>query len=293
MPSRTRSCRAPGCRIAPAELARCLTSGSSPAWSASANASSNAAICAALAGCCGSSEQARCDQSPVTRMLPSCSAVCAACTSDGHSERGAPPRDRPVSNLICTRATRPAPTGGVDDLLELTDRVGRDVDVGVDQVPVVRAGRRQPAEQPPGVACASQGQRLVARGHPEPLRAGRAGRACHREHPVAVGVGLDHDHQLRTGRAVLGDQLPQPPHVVPDRTEVDDDLGVRTRWGRHERTIFPFRGAGSARPPAPRRPRILLSTGHHLPRARPLHRAATTRPPPRPTDPDRPPAASR
>ena len=104
MPQRTRSKWDEGRRIVAAELARWVTSGSSPAVSARASASRKAASWASLAGWAGSSLAAKWDQIPVTVIRPCRSRSLATSKRGFHSERGAPPRKRPVSTLSCTRA---------------------------------------------------------------------------------------------------------------------------------------------------------------------------------------------
>ncbi len=90
------------------EFAWCRTSGSSPARSATATASRKTSSCAALAGWPGSSAQAKCAHTPVTRSAPSASAARAAATSRGQSAGWQPLRPSPVSTFSCTRAVRPA-----------------------------------------------------------------------------------------------------------------------------------------------------------------------------------------
>ena len=107
MPQRTRSNREEGRSRAAAELARCRTSGSMPVLSSTKQASRKASSCSLLAGWSGSSEQAKCDQTPVTRTAPDSSAAAAAWTSPGHSCSVEPPRLRPVSILSWTRAGTP------------------------------------------------------------------------------------------------------------------------------------------------------------------------------------------
>ena len=58
-----------------------------------------------LAGWSGSSEQAKCDQRPVTTTRPARSAFTAASMRSAQCSRAAPPRESPVSNFSCTRAT--------------------------------------------------------------------------------------------------------------------------------------------------------------------------------------------
>ena len=295
MPSRTRSWRRRGAGARRAELARCRTSGSSPASSASASASSKAADCAALAGWSGSSEQARCDQSPVTRTLPVL--LGGARGRDQRQPllaRGAAAGQAGVDlELHAARAARPA--GPRDDLLELGDRRGRDVDVRLDERREVGA-RAPPASTAAGPVspAARRASASSPRGHAEPLRAGRAGRPGHRHHAVAVAVGLDH-------RPSAAD--PEPPSAtssrsrrtlcrIAPRSTTTSACGLG--GGRHASDHRPIqRRAGPARPPAPRRPRSLAVNGPPPPARRRRHRAATTRPTPRPTGPARPPAASR
>ena len=107
MPQRTASKRAPGRSRAAAELPRCRTSGSSPSASAIASASRNLASWRSLAGWSGSSLQAKCDQTPVTRQLPASSPARARRKTSAQLEAGAPPRESPVSTLICRRAGMP------------------------------------------------------------------------------------------------------------------------------------------------------------------------------------------
>ncbi len=146
---------------------------------ASASASSKASCWAALAGWSGSSEQARCDHSPVTRIDPSSWAARAAVTSASHSSRGAPPRESPVSTLSWTRPDLAGLARAADDLLELGDRVGGHVDVRLDERREVGARSGQPAQQPPGVTGRAQGERLGAGGRrraTRPRPRGRPGR---------------------------------------------------------------------------------------------------------------------
>ena len=94
--------------IAAAVLAMCLTSGVTPAFSASATASANAVSWAAIDGCPGISAQAKWDHRPTTRTAPPAWAASAASTTPGQSARVAPPRVSPVSAFRCSRAVTPA-----------------------------------------------------------------------------------------------------------------------------------------------------------------------------------------
>ncbi len=86
----------------------CRTCGVMPCRSAAASASRNAASWVELAGCCGSSEQAKWLHRPTTSTVPSAAARAAAASSSDHDSAVAPPRDSPVSASRCTRAVRPA-----------------------------------------------------------------------------------------------------------------------------------------------------------------------------------------
>ncbi len=86
----------------------CRTSGRTPAFSAWATASPNAASWAATEGWPGMSAQAKWDHRPTTRTRPRSSAASAASMSPGQSAGVAPPRFSPVSASRCSRAGRPA-----------------------------------------------------------------------------------------------------------------------------------------------------------------------------------------
>jgi hypothetical protein len=91
-----------------AELARCRTSGRSPARAATSSASTKTAACCPLTGWSGPpSAKAKWLQTPVTRTWPEASALAAAAHRSGQSRGVAPPRDSPVSALSCTRAGTP------------------------------------------------------------------------------------------------------------------------------------------------------------------------------------------
>ena len=109
-PKRTRSYRDSGTVSAAAVLAMCLTSGVTPAFSATAIASAKAVSWAAIDGCPGMSAQAKCDHRPVTRTEPRAWAASAAASTPGQSAGVAPPRLSPVSALRCSRARARTPT---------------------------------------------------------------------------------------------------------------------------------------------------------------------------------------
>ena len=228
MPQRTRSKRAEGRRMAAAELARWRTSGSSPAEAASARASRKAASWASLAGCSGSSLAAKCDQMPVRARRPSRSRSLAATNRSCHSDRGAPPRESPVSTLICTRGRRPVPDSAASSVSSATEYAVTSMSAAT------AAARSSPGavsqhstrpESPLARTASADGR------HPEPRGSSRTCCARGLGQPVAVAVRLDHDHQLH--RPVLGDEVAQDTHVVADGSDVDDDLGARMHGIAH------------------------------------------------------------
>ena len=141
MPTRTRSSRLLGRRIAAAELARWRHLRARGRRSAArSSASWNAASWASLAGSSGSSLLEKCDQMPVTRIRPVALALVGALREQvGPScSSGAPPRLSPVSTLSWTRAASPVAATASSS----ADGVGRHVDVLLDRrAPSRRRGR--------------------------------------------------------------------------------------------------------------------------------------------------------
>ena len=221
MPQRTASKRDDGRSTAAAELARCSSSGRRPQSAASATAARKACSCRSFAGWSGSSLHAKCDQSPVSFQLPSRSPARARAKRSAQLARGAPPRLSPVSTLSCTRARRPtASAAAAIASSSATEYADRSIPSATGRSRSV-AGQHQPAEQRTDVPGLAQLERLVDRRDSDPLGTALAGGAGGFDHAVAVAVGLDHRDQR------YADQLAKHAHVVPDRRQVDDDLGER------------------------------------------------------------------
>ena len=134
---------------------------------------------------------------PGPRPAPPCR---AARQTAGQSPAVAPLRDSPVSILRWTRARRsrdprpPAASRAIcsADWAETSTSAatsGREIGVG----------SVQPGQQPTAIPRRAQRQRLLGRGHPEPVGPGLAGHPGALDHPVPVRVRLDHDHHARAG----------------------------------------------------------------------------------------------
>ena len=175
---RTTRCRTGPGRSAPtgagraaAELARWRTSGSSPAAAASVERLAEGRLLGVVGGVVGlvAGGEVRPDAGDRDPARPP-RASAARANRSSQSARAAPPRDRPVSTLSCTRAP---PTAAISS--SSVDGVRRHLDAGRDGGGVVLAGHAQPAQQRPAVAGRAQRQRLVDRGDAEPVGAGLAG----------------------------------------------------------------------------------------------------------------------
>ena len=197
----------------PAELAaRCRNGSSTPSPAATATAAWNSASAAASSS---GEASARCDHRPAMRSRPASSASRAALTSAGQSSGLAPFRCRPVSTLRCT-AAGVAPHG-VQDAVELTEGRHPQFDIGVDRGGEVRPLTVEPREQrhlDPRRAQRDPGRNLE---HGQRARAALDRSPSERQHPVPVRIRLDGDHA--PGRR---DQLGERPHVVAERSEIED-----------------------------------------------------------------------
>ena len=296
MPRRTRSWRASGWSSAPAELARCRTSGRRPASSASAQASSKACCCAALAGWSGSSAHAKWDHRPVTRTAPSSSAACAA------GDQGQPlgPGRASAGQAGVELQLHAAPVGRPRAHRGRCRRAAR---------PTRRSRRRRPApaaRSPPRARRASTApdrshrpaagpappRRWPRRATPPrpdgrraPPGASRGRRRPPSPRPSAAGAWPSVETSSRS-RDTLCRTAPRS--MTISACGLDGLAGLAMT-----RSSFHSGRAGFARPPAPRRPRRSRSTAHHRwPRPR-QRRAATTRPRPRRTGRGRRRAATR
>ena len=85
----------------------CRTRGVSPAAATTSSAASKATSCSALVALLGASATAKCDQTPVTCIVPLPSSWAARSTSAGQSPAVAPLRPNPVSTFSWTRARTP------------------------------------------------------------------------------------------------------------------------------------------------------------------------------------------
>ena len=225
-PHRTASNRDDGRSTAAAELARCSSSGRSPESSASATAARKACSCRSLAGWSGSSLHAKCDQRPVIFQLPSRSPARARANRSAQVARGAPPRLRPVSTLSCTRARRPtASAAAAMASSSATEYAERSIPSATGRSRSVPGSISQQSSGPPYPASRSWSASVDGRDR-DPLGAALAGGAGGLHHTVAVAVGLDHGDQRHP------DQLAEHAHVVPDRRQVDDDLGELAAVGQ-------------------------------------------------------------
>ena len=218
-PKRTRSSRDSGTVSAAAVLAICRTSGVTPAFSANATASANAASWAATDGCPGMSAQAKCDHRPVTRTEPRAWASRAASTTPGQSAAVAPPRLSPVSALRCSRARTPARTAAASILATNATEPAVKIDVAADRLGGVAEGHQ--AQHRRGDPGPAERDRLGQVGDAQP--AGPAGQRGPggRDHAVAVPVGLHRGHHLAAAY-----QVAQRGDVAGDRAEVDEGLPV-------------------------------------------------------------------
>jgi hypothetical protein len=129
------------------------------------------------------------------------------------------PAGEPRVDLELDPGGAPSTPRGGTDLVELGDGVRRHVDVGLDRGPVVLARHRQPAQERTLVPGLAEGDRFVEDRDSQPVGSCLTCGPRHREHPVAVAVGLDDDHEP----GAL-DPLLERPDVVSDRVQVHDDL---------------------------------------------------------------------
>ena len=193
----------------PDELASDAGAGGSFARNAS-----NAASCASLAGCCGSSAQARWLITSPTAMPSKASGVA---DSRSTSAGGRPSRDMPLSTCSVAGSLRPARLAAAAPGLDLLDAVqhrngtGRDAGVfGAGRYTVEHMDFGAPPSAARSVSaspsCATKN--TVAAFGAE--RRGNLGRA----QPVAVG--LDDGCRSRAAELALED-----PVVLADRPEVD------------------------------------------------------------------------
>ena len=196
-------------------LARCRTSGSTPASWAMARASRKAASCSSVSGRSGSSATARWEKMPTTRSRPWSWYSMASPTRLSQASRVAPLRPSPVSTLRCTRAGPFLLAGGRDDAFQFPARAA-DVDAGGHGGGEVALRGVQPGQQGGLDAGGAQGQGLGNVGGAQPVGAGTERGAGDGDGAVAVGVGLDHRHHL--GRRCHGRQAAD---IVPDGFEVD------------------------------------------------------------------------
>ena len=160
----------------------------------------------------------------------------AARQTAGQSPPVAPLRDSPVSILRWTRARRSAIPAAASTIAAICSRrLGGDVDVGGDQrgrsssgpYSQASSGRVSPASRR---ASASAGVATPSQSAP----ASRAARA-HCDHPVAVRVGLDHDHQrgrgdVRTERVDVGRGRRPGRSQRRRRQRVDGRTRLRRSW---------------------------------------------------------------
>ncbi|EGJ76857.1 putative alanine racemase [Streptomyces sp. Tu6071] len=144
--------------------------------------------------------------------------------------------------------------GGGGDLVERPLPAHRDVDVGLDRGAPGAAGRPQPAQHAALGTRRAQRERLGGRRDAEPARPGlpRGPRAG--ERTVPVGVGLDHRHERRTGRA-----LPQQADIGPQSGKID--LGPGALCGGVHRDSVSHCGREGAAPRAAGRPRLTPPRG--------------------------------
>ena len=197
----------------------CLTSGVTPAFSASATASAKTASWAAIDGCPGMSAQAKWDHRPVTWTEPRAWAASAAVDHGGPVGRGGAAPAQPGVGL----EVQPGPDAGPDrrglDLRDERGRGGRDVHAVADRLAGVAEGHQ--AQHRRGDARLPERDRLGQVGDAQPGRPAGQRRPGGRDHAVAVPVGLHHGHHL-----AAADQLAQGRDVAGDRAEVDEGFPV-------------------------------------------------------------------